>query len=95
MCVNELREKSLINKMTRPGLPGGAFPNQKTQILENSGGTCNRRCLFILYQFGIFYGHLPYFMDICHILWTFAIFYGHLLHIFGGYLVFFHILVCL
>jgi hypothetical protein len=32
----------------------------------------------ILWTFGIFYGHLEYFMDIWDILWTFGIFYGHL-----------------
>jgi hypothetical protein len=51
--------------------------------------------------FGVFYGHLVYFMAIWYILWQFGIFYGHLEHfmtiwyilwpigIFYGYLVYF------
>jgi hypothetical protein len=35
----------------------------------------------ILWTFGIFYGHLVYFMDIWYILWTFGIFYGHLVYL--------------
>jgi hypothetical protein len=34
--------------------------------------------LYILLSFGIFYGHLIYFMVIWNILWPFDIFYGHL-----------------
>jgi hypothetical protein len=34
-------------------------------------------CWFILWPFGIFYGHLVYFMGIWYILWAFGIFYGH------------------
>jgi hypothetical protein len=33
---------------------------------------------YILWPFGIFYGHLVYFMAIWYILWSFGIFYGHL-----------------
>jgi hypothetical protein len=33
---------------------------------------------YILWPFGIFYGHLAYFMAIWYILWPFGIFYGHL-----------------
>jgi hypothetical protein len=32
----------------------------------------------ILWSFGIFYGHLEYFMVIWNILWSFGIFYCHL-----------------
>jgi hypothetical protein len=32
----------------------------------------------ILWPFGIFYGHLEYFMAIWNILWPFGIFYRHL-----------------
>jgi hypothetical protein len=35
---------------------------------------------YILYSFGIFYGHLEYFMDIWNIVRTFGIFYDHLVH---------------
>jgi hypothetical protein len=31
-------------------------------------------------DFGIFYGHLAYFMAIWYILWPFGIFYGHLVY---------------
>jgi hypothetical protein len=36
------------------------------------------KILDILWPFGIFYGHLVYFMAIWYILWPFGIFYGHL-----------------
>jgi hypothetical protein len=35
---------------------------------------------YILWPFGIFYGHLVYFMAIWYILWPFGIFYGHLVY---------------
>jgi hypothetical protein len=35
---------------------------------------------YILWQFGIFYGNLVYFMAIWYILWQFGIFYGHLVY---------------
>jgi hypothetical protein len=35
---------------------------------------------YILWPFGIFYGHLVYFMVIWYILWSLGIFYGHLLY---------------
>jgi hypothetical protein len=56
---------------------------------------------YILWPFGIFYGHLVYFMAIWYILWPFGIFYGHLVYfmaisyilwpfrIFYGHLVYF------
>jgi hypothetical protein len=36
--------------------------------------------LYILWSFGIFYGHLVYFTAIWYILWSFGIFYGHSVH---------------
>jgi hypothetical protein len=36
---------------------------------------------YILWPFGIFYGHLVYFMAIWYILWPFGIFNGDLVHI--------------
>jgi hypothetical protein len=33
---------------------------------------------YIIWPFGIFYGHLVYFMAILNILWPFGIFYVHL-----------------
>jgi hypothetical protein len=36
---------------------------------------------YILWPFGIFYGHLVYFMAIWYILWPFGIFYGHLVYL--------------
>jgi hypothetical protein len=66
----------------------------KIPIWVNFGGSCNGRCLHIiwpfgipilwpfgipiLWPFGIFYGHLVYFMAIWSILWSFGLFYGHL-----------------
>jgi hypothetical protein len=42
------------------------------------------KMLIYFWPFGIFYGHLEYFMDIWNILWTFGTFYGqfydHLVH---------------
>jgi hypothetical protein len=35
---------------------------------------------YILWPFGIFCGHLVYFMAIWYILWPFGIFYGHLVY---------------
>jgi hypothetical protein len=35
---------------------------------------------YILWPFGIFYGHLVYFMAVWYILWPFGIFYGHLVY---------------
>jgi hypothetical protein len=34
----------------------------------------------ILWPFGLFYGHLVYFMAIWSILWPFGIFYAHLIY---------------
>jgi hypothetical protein len=46
----------------------------KIQIRANFGGSCNGRCWYILWTFGLFYGHLVYFKDIWSILWTFGLF---------------------
>jgi hypothetical protein len=45
----------------------------KIEIWINLGGSCNRRCWYILLTFGIFYGHLKYFMDIWYSLCEFGI----------------------
>jgi hypothetical protein len=34
--------------------------------------------MFYVWPFGLFYGHLAYFMAIWSILWPFGLFYGHL-----------------
>jgi hypothetical protein len=39
------------------GLPDGTFSDQIWVIL---GGSCNGRCWYILWPFGLFYGHLVY-----------------------------------
>jgi hypothetical protein len=41
---------------------------------------------YILWSFGIYCGHLVYFVVIWYILWSFGIFCGHLAHIFQFYL---------
>jgi hypothetical protein len=64
-----------------PGLPDTRYIfKPKIKIWINFGGSCNPRSWYILWTFGIFYGHLVYFMDIWYILWTFGIFYGHLVY---------------
>jgi hypothetical protein len=40
------------------GLPDGLFSNKKFQIWVNFGGLLNGNCWYILWPFGIFYGHL-------------------------------------
>jgi hypothetical protein len=41
---------------------------------------------FFLYIYGIFHGHLGYFMAIWYILWPFGTFCGHLVHFFRVWL---------
>jgi hypothetical protein len=41
----------------------------KIPFWENFGGSCNGRCWYILWTFGLFYGHLKYFMTTWYILW--------------------------
>jgi hypothetical protein len=48
---------------------------RKIQIWVNFRGSCNRRCWYILRPFGLFYGHLPYFVDIWYISWLFGIYF--------------------
>jgi hypothetical protein len=43
----------------------------KILIWVNFAGSCNGRCWYILWLFGVPYGHLVF-------LWPFGIFYGHL-----------------
>jgi hypothetical protein len=50
----------------------------KLPIWVNFGGSCNGRCLYTLWPFGIFYGHLVYFTAIWSTLKPFGIFCGHL-----------------
>jgi hypothetical protein len=65
----------------------------KIPIWVKLAGSC-KRCWYVLWPFGIFYGHLVNFMAIWYILWPFGIFYGHLVYlwpfgIFYGHLVYF------
>jgi hypothetical protein len=60
----------------------------KIQIWENFGGTCNGRFWYILWPFGLFYGHLVYFV---------ADWYTYLVAIFVYFIVIWYIfslLVC-
>jgi hypothetical protein len=41
----------------------------KISLWVNFGGNCYRRCWYILWTFGLFYGHLVYFKAIWYILW--------------------------
>jgi hypothetical protein len=59
------------------GLPDGIHIF-KPQILiwVNFVGTCNVRCWYILWPFGLFYGHILY------ILWTIRILYAYLVYLY-------------
>jgi hypothetical protein len=46
----------------------------KIPIWVNFGGYCNRKSWYILWPFGLFYGHWKYFMAIWYILWSFGLF---------------------
>jgi hypothetical protein len=48
------------------------FQTKKIPIWVNFGGPSNGKCLYILWSFGIFYGHLEYFTVIGYILWPFG-----------------------
>jgi hypothetical protein len=79
-------------KFFETGLPDGISLNRKILIWVNFGGTCNRRCWYILFPFGLFYDHFVYFVVIWSILWSFGLFCGHLVYLwlFG---IFFPVLV--
>jgi hypothetical protein len=49
-------------------------------IWVNFGGPWNRKCGYILWPFGIFYGHLEYFMAIWYNLLPFGIVCGYLVY---------------
>jgi hypothetical protein len=52
----------------------------KIRTWVHFGGPCNVRCWYILWSFGIFYGHMVYLMDIWYILGTFGIFCCNLVY---------------
>jgi purine-cytosine permease-like protein len=54
------------------GLPDILKP--KIPIWVNFGVSCNGRCWYILWPFGLFYIHLVYYVAILYILWLFGIF---------------------
>jgi hypothetical protein len=52
-----------------PGLPDGVpIYKPKIPFWVNFGGSCNRRCLYILWPFGIFYCLFVNFMTIWYVL---------------------------
>jgi hypothetical protein len=53
-------------RIAKAGLPDILKP--KIPIWENFGGSCSERRWNILVQFGLFYGHLIYFMVIWYVL---------------------------
>jgi hypothetical protein len=58
-CSHERRAESDV-----PGDLQGckmAYFQTKIPILVNFGGSCNGKCWYILWPFGLFYGHLVYF----------------------------------
>jgi hypothetical protein len=52
---------SLLKLNNTPGMPDGIFFNQKW---ANFGGLKNGKVWYSLRTFGLFYGHLVYFMDV-------------------------------
>jgi hypothetical protein len=52
----------------------------KIPIWVSFVGSCNGKSWYILWSFGLFYGHCKYFMNIWYILWSFGVFYGHLVY---------------
>jgi hypothetical protein len=84
MCCLKVQSRGLPS-----GLPDGIhILKTKIPIWINYGGSCNGRCRYILWPFGLFFGHLVYFtaiMSILHtvilcVLWPSGIFSGCLLH---------------
>jgi hypothetical protein len=54
------------------GLPDGIYFRPKITIWVNCRWSCNGRCWYVLWPFGLFYGHLVHFWLFWYIL------YGHL-----------------
>jgi hypothetical protein len=50
---------------------GGQMVKPKFPIWLNFGVSCIRSCYYSLWPFGLFYGHLVYFVAIWYILWSF------------------------
>jgi hypothetical protein len=58
----------------KPRLPDSIF-RPKIPIWVIFGRFCNRRCWYISWSFGLFYGHLVYFKAIWYILGPFGLLY--------------------
>jgi hypothetical protein len=58
------------------GLPDGLFLNQKSQFGKKNSGSRIGKCCYILWTFGIFSGHLGYFMTVWHIVGSFGTGFG-------------------
>jgi hypothetical protein len=56
-------------------LPDGLFSNQTAQFGKKFRASYWKMFIFILWLFGIFYGHLGYFMTIWYILCSFGTFF--------------------
>jgi hypothetical protein len=56
------------------GLPDGLFTNKKIPIWVKFGGPWNGKC-YVLRSFGIFFGHLVYFVAVWYILRSFGNFF--------------------
>jgi hypothetical protein len=54
------------------------FQTQNTKLGNILEGLRMEYAGMLYWSFGIFYGHLEYFMVIWNILWSFGIFYGNL-----------------
>jgi hypothetical protein len=52
----------LFEEKMETGLPDGIYIfKPKMPIWVNFGGSCNGRCWYILWPFGLFYGHFALF----------------------------------
>jgi hypothetical protein len=70
--TSQTRQDNCLRLVADAGLPDGTYVfKPKIQIWVNFGGSCNGICWYILWTFGLFYGHLIYFMPIRNIFMNF------------------------
>jgi hypothetical protein len=58
-------------------LPDGLFSKPKIPFWEKFEGPWNRKYGYMLLPFGIFYGHLVYFIAFWYSLWPFGMFFAY------------------
>jgi hypothetical protein len=64
-----------VGVLNQSGLPSGILGYQKLKFWSMQLFEC-----LVMETFGIFYGHLVYFMATWYVLWSFGIFYDHLVY---------------